>query len=337
MAGMLAARYDTTGSEHGRIRIVETEQPVPGDGEVLVRVCVSGVNPTDWKSRKAGGQGMTSAGFGWIIPNQDGAGIVEDTGPGVDHARVGEPVWLWECQWQRAMGTAAQYIVLPERQAVPLPENATLDQGAGLGIPAMTAHRALFADGSIDGASILVHGGAGAVGQAAIQLAAWAGARVATTVSSDEKAEIARAAGAGLVVNYREEDVAEVIRGWAPHGVDRVVEVAVDENLELDGIVLAPYGAIATYGAPEGPLPPSRDLIAKNARLQFVLVYTMPDDAKHDAVVAITRALEEDALQPLPIKRFPLEETEAAHEAVEAGFVGKVLIDVPQEPDPDEG
>jgi NADPH:quinone reductase len=334
MAGMLAARYDTAGSDAGQIRIVEMEVPEPGEGEVLVRVCVSGVNPTDWKTRTTGG--LTAGDFSWIVPNQDGAGIVEDTGPGVDHDRVGEPVWLWECQWQRAMGTAAQYIVVPEHHAVPLPDHATLDMGAGLGIPAMTAHRCLFADGAIDGASILVHGGAGAVGHAAIQLAARAGARVATTVSGPEKAQLAKQAGAGLVVNYREEDVVEALRGWAPHGVDRVVEVAIAANLELDGAVLAPYGTIATYGAPDGPLPPSRDLIAKNARLEFVLVYTMPDEAKRQAVADITHALEEDALQPLPTRHFPLEEAQAAHEAVEGGYIGKVLIDVPQEPDPED-
>jgi NADPH2:quinone reductase len=334
MAGMLAARYDTAGSDAGQIRIVEMEVPEPGEGEVLVRVGVSGVNPTDWKTRTTGG--LTAGDFGWIVPNQDGAGIVETTGPGVDHDRVGEPVWLWECQWQRAMGTAAQYIVVPEHHAVPLPDHATLDMGAGLGIPAMTAHRCLFADGGIDGASILVHGGAGAVGHAAIQLAARAGARVATTVSGPEKAKLALEAGAGLVVNYREEDVAEALRGWAPHGVDRIVEVAIAANLALDGTVLAPYGTIASYGAPDGPLPPSRDLIGKNATLQFVLVYTMPDEAKRQAVADITHALEEDALQPLPTKKFPFEQAQAAHEAVEGGFIGKVLIDVPQEPDPEE-
>jgi NADPH2:quinone reductase len=331
---MLAARYDTAGSQEGLIRIVEMERPEPAPGEVLVRVRVSGVNPTDWKSRRTGG--LTTGGFGWIVPNQDGAGELEAVGPGADPGRVGELVWLYECQWQRAMGSAAQWIAIDEHQAVPLPEHTTLDQGAGLGIPAMTAHRALFADGPIDGAAVLVHGGAGAVGHAAIQLAAWGGARVAATVSSPEKAQLARAAGAGLVVNYREEDVVEALRGWAPHGVDRIVEVAISANLETDGAVLAPSGTIATYGAPDGPLPPSRELTAKNARIAFVLVYTMPEEAKHQAVADITHALEDEALQPLPTARFPLAETQAAHEAVEAGFVGKVLIDVPHDPDPED-
>jgi NADPH2:quinone reductase len=332
MASMLAARYDTSGPEMGAVRIVEMDVPEPGEGEVLVRVAVSGVNPTDWKSRTTGG--LTTGGLPWVVPNQDGAGILEATGPGVDHDRVGELVWLYECQWQRAMGSAAQWIVLPEHQAVPLPERTSLDVGAGLGIPAMTAHRTLFEEGPIDGDTVLVQGGAGAVGHATIQLAARAGGRVAATVSSPEKAQLATEAGAELVVNYREEDVVARLREWAPDGVDRIVEVAIAANLATDGAVLAPYGTIATYGAPDGPLEVSRDLIAKNARIDFVLVYTMPDEAKRAAVADITHSLEEDALRPLPVQRFPLEETQAAHEAVEGGFVGKVLIDVPQEDAP---
>jgi NADPH2:quinone reductase len=328
---MLAAVYDTSGPDAGQIRIVEMDVPEPGEGEVLVRVGVSGVNPTDWKSRTTGG--LTTGGLSWVVPNQDGAGILEATGPGVDHDRVGEPVWLFECQWQRAMGCAAQWITLPEHQAVPLPDGIGLDHGAGLGIPAMTAHRALFADGPIDGDTVLVQGGAGAVGHAAIQLAVRAGARVVATVSTAEKAKLAEEAGAALVVNYREQDVPEAIRAWAPDGVDRIVEVAISANLATDGAVLAPYGTIATYGAPDGPLPPSRDLIAKNARIDFVLVYTMPDEAKRAAVADITHALEEGALRPLPTARFALAEAQAAHEAVEGGFVGKVLIDVPQADD----
>jgi NADPH2:quinone reductase len=328
---MLAARYATQGPDAGQIRIVDLPVPEPGPGEVLVRVEVSGVNPTDWKSRVGGG--LTTGGFDAIVPNQDGAGELEAAGPGVDGARVGELVWLYECQWQRAHGSAAQFIVLPEHQAVPLPEQATLDHGAGLGIPAMTAHRALFADGPIDGDAVLVQGGAGAVGHAAIQLAVRRGARVAATVSSDEKARLATEAGADLVVNYRESDVVAALRDWAPDGVDRIVEVAIAANFETDGAVLAPYGTIATYGAPDGPRPPSRDLITKNARIDFVLVYTMPDEAKRDAVAEITHALEAGELRPLPTERFALEDTQAAHEAVEGGFIGKVLIDVPQEDD----
>jgi NADPH2:quinone reductase len=322
---MRAARYATSGPRAGEIEIVDLPVPEPREGEVLVRVRFSGVNPTDWKSRVGGG--LTTGGLDEIVPNQDGAGEIERVGPAVDAGRVGERVWLYECQWQRAHGSAAQWIALPERQAVRLPDAISHEHGAGIGIPAMTAHRTLFAHGPLDGARVLVQGGAGAVGHAAIQLAVRGGARVAATVSSEEKAQLARDAGAELVVNYREEDVVETVRAWGP--VDRVVEVAIAANLETDGAVLAPSGAIASYGAPDGPLPPNRDLIVKNASIHLVLVYTMPDEAKRRAVVDITSALEEGALRPLPIARYALEETQAAHEAVEGGFVGKVIIDVP--------
>jgi NADPH:quinone reductase len=322
---MIAARYATSGPEAGQIEIVELPDPEPGPGEVLVRVRASGVNPTDWKSRVGGG--LTTGGMDAVVPDQDGAGEIEHVGPGVDPARVGERVWLYECQWQRAQGSAAQWITLPEHQVVRLPDGISLEHGAGIGIPAMTAHRALFAHGPLDGARVLVQGGAGAVGHAAIQLAVRAGARVAATVSSKEKAQLALDAGAELIVNYREEDVVEAVRAWGP--IDRVVEVAISANLETDAAVLAPTGAIASYGAPDGPLPPSRDMIARNASIHFVLVYTMPEEAKREAVAEITKALEEGALRPLPTKRYALDDTQAAHEAVEGGFVGKVIIDVP--------
>jgi NADPH:quinone reductase len=325
LIAMLAARYDTSGPEQGRIRIEDVPVPEPGPGEVLVRVEVSGVNPTDWKTRTTGG--LTAGSFDVIVPNQDGAGELEAVGPGVDHARVGELVWLYECQWQRAQGSAAQFIVLPEHQAVPLPERATLDDGAGLGIPAMTAHRALFADGPIDGDAVLVHGGAGAVGHAAIQLAVWAGARVAATVSSAEKGELARGAGAELVVNYREQDVAAAVRDWAPDGVRRIVEVDL-RNLPADAAVIGDGGGIGAYARGDEPVEMPWDLFTRNATLDLVLVYTMPAAAKQAAIDAIGEALRSGALRPLPFTRFPLEQTQAAHEAVEAGAVGKVLVDV---------
>ena len=321
---MRAARYPTAGPDAGRIDLVDLPVPEPGEGEVLVRVHASGVNPTDWKTRLGGG---LTGGFDAIVPNQDGAGEIERVGPGVDPGRVGERVWLWECQWQRAHGSAAQWIALPERQAVRLPDAISLEHGAGLGIPAMTAHRTLFAHGPIDGARVLVQGGAGAVGHAAIQLAVRGGARVATTVSSEEKAQLAREAGAELVVNYREQDVVEAVRAWGP--VDRVIEVAIAANLETDGAVLQRSGAIASYGAPDGPLPPNFDLIVKNASIHLVLVYTMPEEAKRQAVADISSALQDGALRPLPVARFAFEEAQAAHEAVEGGFIGKVVIDVP--------
>ena len=322
---MLAARYRTSGSDAGTLEVAEVPRPQPRAGEVLVRVAVAGVNPSDWKSRRRGG---TTAGHDFVIPGQDGAGQIVAVGEGVDAARVGETVWLFEGQWERAGGTAAQWIAIAASRAVKLPEGVSLAQGAGLGIPAMTAHRCLCADGPVAGA-VLIHGGAGAVGHAAIELARYEGARVAATVSSDEKARLATAAGAELVVNYRDEDVVEAIRAWAPEGVARVVDVDVVANLGVDTRVVAPNGAIASYAVRPEPVVLGRELMVNNVTVRFVLVYSMPEQAKLAAVETIDAALRAGALTPLPETRFPLSEIEAAHDAVESGAVGKVLVELP--------
>jgi NADPH:quinone reductase len=287
---------------------------------------VSGVNPTDWGSRN--GRSFNPP-FERVVPHHDGAGEIVAVGDGVDQARVGERVWLWLGQWRREQGTAAQFIALPSAQAVPLPDAASLDLGAGLGIPALTAHRCLFADGAIDGATVLVQGGAGAVGHAAIELARFGGARVAATVSSEEKGRLAATAGAELVVNYRSEDAVEALRAWAPEGVSRVIEVAIGTNVELDASVLVEGGTIVSYGAPDKPIVPPLALMVKNLRVEFVLVYTMPEEAKRGAVTDITSALQQGELTALPAVHFPLAETDAAHHAVSDHAVGKVTIDIP--------
>jgi NADPH:quinone reductase len=323
---MLAAQYETSGARQGEIRIVELERPVAGPGEVLVRVRVSGVNPTDIGSRA----GRTfDPGHERVVPHHDGAGEIVAAGDGVPAERVGERVWLYLAQWRRSQGTAAQFIALPSAQAVALPVGTALDLGAGLGIPAVTAHRCLFADGSIAGTTVLVAGGAGAVGHAAIELARWGGARVASTVSSQEKERLAAAAGAELVVNYRSADAAEVLRRWAPDGVDRVIEVAIGANAELDAEVIAPNRDVISYGAPDKPITVPRALMVKNAGIRWVLIYTMPDPSTQRAVEDITTALEQGALTALPAVRFPLEEIDAAHEAVRGHAVGKVLVEIP--------
>jgi NADPH2:quinone reductase len=324
---VLAARYERTGAAREVLRVEEVARPEPGPGEVRVRVRVSGVNPTDWKSR-AGATGREPEGV--QIPNQDGAGEIDAVGEGVDPARVGERVWVFFAAWQRPWGTAAQYTVVPAERAVALPAGASDDLGASIGIPAMTAHRCLLADGPVDGATVLVAGGAGAVGHAAIELGGWLGARVIATVSSDEKAELAGAAGAHAVVNYRAGDAAEQIRAAAPDGVDRVVEVALGPNLALDLGVAAPNAAIVTYAdtGGEAAVPPRR-LMAPNLVLRFILVYTMPPAAIAAAVRDVSAAVRDGALTTLPLHRFGLEDTAAAHDAVEAGAVGKVVIDVP--------
>ena len=325
---MLAARYERTGAAREVLRVEEVDTPEPGPGEVRVRIRVSGVNPTDWKSR-AGATGRPPP-DGFQIPNQDGAGEIDAVGEGVDPARVGERVWVFFAAWQRPWGTAAQWTVVPAERAVALPAGASDDLGASLGIPAMTAHRCLLAGGPVDGATVLVAGGAGAVGHAAIELGGWLGARVIATVSSDEKAALARAAGAHAVVNYRAGDAAEQIRAAAPDGVDRVVEVALGPNLELDLDVAAPNAAIVAYAdtGGEAAVPPRR-LMAPNLVLRFVLVYTMPPAAIAAAAHDVSAAVRDGALSTLPLHRFGLDDTAGAHDAVEAGAVGKVVIDVP--------
>jgi NADPH:quinone reductase len=325
------------------LRVVERPVPEPGPGEVRVAVQVSGVNPTDWKARRGGGRDGQLP-FSEVVPNQDGAGTVDAVADDVDPSRVGERVWLWEAAWRRADGTAQEYVVLPERQAVRLPDGVSFDVGASLGIPALTAHRCLtvselgpdqLAPGVLAGQTVFAAGGAGAVGHAALQLARWAGARVITSVSSDEKAKLAHAAGADHVVNYRSSDAADQIRDLLPDGVDILVELAPAANAALDAAVLAANATVAVYatdGGNELGLA-VRDLMSRNIRYQFVLVYTVPRAAKDQAVADVTAAVADGALPVgaeagLPLHRFALDQAAEAHAAVEGGTVGKVLIDV---------
>jgi NADPH2:quinone reductase len=321
---MRAAVYRETGAARDVITVEEVERPAPGPGEVLVRVHASGVNPTDYKSR-AGATARPIDGF--QVPHQDGAGVIEAVGAGVDAGRVGQRVWVWLAAAGRRWGTAAQYTVVPARQAVLLPEGASFELGASLGVPAITAHRCLLADGPIVGKTVLVAGGAGAVGHYAIELAKWAGARVVTTVSGPQKAELAARAGADLVVNYREADALEQVRAFAP-AVDRVVEVALGANLALD-LALAHAGTtVVTYAAESSnPVLPVRECMNANVSLRFIMLYTVPAAALDAAVTDITAALSAGALTELPVHRFPLEEIVAAQEAAESGAVGKVIVE----------
>ncbi|MFL6077802.1 MAG: NADPH:quinone reductase [Mycobacteriales bacterium] len=321
------------------LQLTERPVPEPGPGEVRVRVAFSGVNPTDWKSRTNNQPGPDGQ-----IPNQDGSGTVEAVGQGVDPVLIGERVWIWEAAWQRPFGTAAEYTVVPARQTVLLGAEPSFQLGAALGIPFLTAHRCLtvaealpdrIGPGTLNGHTVLVQGGAGAVGNAAIQLARWAGATVLSTVSSPEKAALATAAGAQHVVNYREGDPAAAIRAAAPDGVDIVVEVAPGPNAALNHAVVGPDAVVAVYansGADEVQLP-VRPLLGPNTRYQFLLVYTVPDTAKRAAVEDVSAAVAAGALdvgeeRGLPLHRYPLDRTAEAHDAVQSGAVGKVLITV---------
>jgi NADPH2:quinone reductase len=322
---MRAALYRHTGPAAEVLEVTDVDQPVPGPGEVRVRIATSGVNPTDWKTR-SGASGVEPD--GWQIPNQDGAGTIDAVGDDVDPGRVGQRVWVWLAAAGRPWGTAAQWTVVPAAHAVPLPDGVGFDLGASLGVPAVTAHHCLFADGPLDGATVLVAGGAGAVGHFAIELARHGGARVAATVSNDEKAALARDAGADLVVNYREAGAADQIRAWAPH-VDRVVEVALGANLDLDLAVSRPGTTVVTYASEQDdPTLPVRRCMGANIRLAFVMLYNVPGAGLEAAVEGVSSALAAGALTPLPQQRFGLERIAEAHDAVQQGTLGKVLVDV---------
>jgi len=320
------------------MKLVEGDLPEPGPGEVRVRLVRSGVNPTDWKRRQ---QPMPAP---EITPGQDGAGVVDAVGDGVDGLSVGDRVWILLAQREKAHGTAAEYTVQATSHVVPLPDEASYDLGASLGVPAVTAHRALTSSefgpsrlepGSMAGMTVLVAGGAGAVGNAAIQLARWAGATVVTTVSSPEKAELATAAGAHHTVNYRDDDAEAAIHAVAPDGVDLVVEVAPAQNNELDVAVTKVHGTVAIYANNGGDeyTVPLRPTFSKNLRYQYVILYTLDDRLMRAAVEDVSAALRAGALRVgedagLPLHHFPLADTPAAHDAVEAGTIGKVLLDI---------
>ena len=321
---MRAAIYRGTGSARDVLSVEEIERPSPGPGEVLVRVRASGVNPTDYKTRS----GATSRPIDdFQVPHQDGAGLIEAVGTGVDPARAGERVWVWLAAAGRRWGTAAEYTVVPSRHAVPLPSGASFELGAMLGVPALTAHRCLFADGPITGKTVLVAGGAGAVGHFAIELGKWGGARVVSTVSSAEKAELAAKAGADLVVNYRDRDAVDQIRAFAP-SMDRVVEVALGANLQLDLALATPETTVVVYAAESSnPDLPVRACMTANVTLRFVLLYSVPDAAMDAGIRDVSAALAAGALTELPVHRYPLDRIVEAHEAAESGAVGKVIVE----------
>ena len=336
---MRAITYTRAG-DASVLELVERPIPDPGEGEARIRVAVSGVNPTDWKSRSGTSSGALAEP---TVPNHDGAGVVDELGAGVDGFSVGDRVWVTLAGDGRpASGTAQEYTVVPSGRVFPLPDAADFELGASVGIPAVTAHRALTVaeDGparlhphALGGRVVLVAGGAGAVGNAAIQLARWAGATVIATVSGEAKAELAASAGAHHVYNYTETDTAAQIRAAAPAGVDLIVEVAAGANAELDQAVLSPRGTISIY-ANDGGVPFNVDVrrnMTLNTRYQFVLLYTVGWERIRAAAADINEAIEAGKFNVgeragLPLHRFRLEDASAAHEAVENGAVGKVLV-----------
>jgi len=328
---MRAAFYERTGPAREVLQVAEIATPAPGPGEVRVRLSTSGVNPSDVKSRA--GLRSTTLPFPRIVPHSDGAGVIDGVGDGVPAARVGERVWVWNAAWKRPFGTAAQYVVLPSVQAVTLPPGVPFDVGACLGIPALTALHAVCMDGGVEGRSVLVTGGAGAVGHYAVQMAKLAGARrVIATASSDAKAMLALQAGADHVIDYRHEDVAAHVLGLTGNeGVDRVIEVDFAANVGASLAALRPEGDIVVYGSSKPEIAvPFFPAILKNVRMRFFIVYNLAPADRAAAIGQLTAWLREGRLQHVVSARVPLDSVAEAHELVETGrAVGNVVLQIP--------
>jgi NADPH:quinone reductase len=326
---MKAIWYTETGEAKNILNYGEMNAPIPTIGEVLVRLHASGINPSDVKTR-AGARGPIA--FDKVIPHSDGAGVIEAVGENVDLSRIGERVWIWNGAWKRPFGTCAEYICVPSSQAAHLPDNVSFEAGACLGIPASTAHYGVFSDGSVRDKTVLVTGGAGAVGHYAIQFAKLGGAKVITTVSGPEKAAHAKSSGADAIVNYREGDVAEAImKATGGHGVDRVVEVEFGGNLEVTNKVLRANGVIATYGsmAAMEPTLPFYPMMFNGVTLRMYLVYLLSDEARQATIDGVNKMIANPRMIHAITEIHDLSDTARAHEAVESGeVIGNVVVQI---------
>jgi NADPH2:quinone reductase len=327
---MQAAYYTRLGPAREVLQLGELPTPQPGPGEVRIRLECSGVNPSDVKSRL--GLRNPRMPFERVIPHSDGAGVIDAVGVGVDAARIGQRVWTWNAAWGRADGTAAQWVCLPRQQAVALPDNVDAAAGACLGIPALTALHAVLLGGGVAGRTVLVAGGAGAVGHYAVQMASQLGAaRVIASVSTQRKAELARAAGADDVVLYRDEPLAErVAELTAGLGVDRIIELDLGVNGAADLEMLRSGGQCVVYGSSQAQVQlPFFPLIAKNLQLRCFIVYHLTPAQRERAQATLSRMLERGMLQHNIAARLPLRDIAEAHEMVESGkAVGNVVLDI---------
>lgn len=326
---MQAIWYEQTGTADEVLNYGEMDTLSPGGDEVVVEIKASGVNPSDVKTR-AGARGPIQ--FPFVIPHSDGAGEIVGVGKNVDSGRMGERVWLWNAAWNRAYGTCAEKCVLPAQQAVVLPDCISFNHGACLGVPAMTAAYGIFGDGDVSGKTILVTGGAGAVGHYAVQLAKWGGAKVITTVSNDVKSDFAKMGGADITLNYKKDDVKVAIQDVTDGlGVDRILDVEFGGNIDVSKDIIKPHGVIATYGSMADPAPriPFYELMFKSVSIKPYLVYILPDDARARMIDILTRVLKENRLSHTVHRTFPLNKTAAAHSYIEENeFIGKIVVTI---------
>jgi NADPH2:quinone reductase len=326
---MRAAYYEKLGAASDTLRIGNVDTPEPGPGEVRLRIHTSGVNPSDVKARQFGrGGGMP---YPLIIPQSDGAGVIDAVGDGIASGRIGRRAWVMNGQYGRPFGTSAEYIVMPEKYVIDLPDGPDFAEAACFGIPFLTAWRAVTMFGDVSGKDILIQGGAGAVAQHAIQVAKRKGARVLTSISSQEKAEYAKAAGADIALNYRDDDfAAQVLNETGGKGADLIVEVNVSGNSPTYADILAERGKVVIYGTSDAMAQvPGMAFIRKGATLKWFIVYEISDEERDQGVAELNAMLSEGALETKIAKRFSLDETIAAHEAVEkAAYIGNIVVEV---------
>jgi NADPH2:quinone reductase len=324
---MRAALYQSFGPAREVLELSDIDAPEPGPGEVLVRMHTSAINPSDVKKRAGAFPDLLDGGF--VIPNSDGAGVIEAVGEGIDKSRKGERVWVYQAQHERRFGTAAEYVAISSNYTPRLPESAGFDVGACLGIPAMTAHRAVFADGDVEDRTVLVMGGAGRVGNYAIQWAHRAGATVIASASNDADKAACLDAGADHVVNHRDRDVArQVLEASKGALIDRVVDLEFGTNLPVSIEVLKVGGTIAAYGSAQEPEPvlPFYRMMYKDLTLRTIIVYAMPDSAKDHAVADINSALSGGWLKHRIAHTLPLDDIAAGNEVVESGDARGAVI-----------
>ena len=325
---MKAAYYTELGGSEV-LKLGEMERLEPGDMDVRVKIAVSGVNPSDWKARERGRAGVLP--FPKIIPQSDGAGIVDAIGRGVSHVREGDRVWVLNGQWQRPFGTAAEYTVLPAKYVIPLLDKTGFEDGACFGIPFLTAHQAVFFDGDVTGQTLLVQGGAGTVGHHAIQIAKHGGARVIATVSGPKKATIAMEAGADEVLNYNDGDYVDQLLGLtAGRGADRIIEVSLSANAALYDRILAPKGTAIIYGSGEPVAKvPAMSFIIRGTQLKWFIVYELTELELAAGIAYLNRMLADGVLDTLIGARFPLDEIGSAHDLIAAGQnLGNVVLTI---------
>jgi len=329
---MRAIVYETFGPASQVLHLSDIGVPVPQSGEVLVRLKTSGVNPSDVKVRAGGRPGVTKPPFAQIIPHSDGAGVIEAVGAGVSQDRIGERVWIWNGQWQRAYGTAAAYIAVPESQAVPLPDDVSFAWGATLGIPGLTAVHAVLGGGSVTDQTLLVSGGAGVVGHLAIQVATASGARVLATAGDQAGINAAIAAGADKVFDYKAPNLAaDILAATGGELIDRIVEVEFGQNAETNAQIIAERGTIASYGSAKDMTPtmPFYPLMFKAVTLDLMLIYALSAKQRETAIRHLTALLDQNALNIRIAATFPLAGCAEAHDLVAAGKrAGSVILEI---------